>query len=247
MSHIARLTFGLWRTAHGLCYVRLVMDATVFLVEDDRAVRDSVCDVLSGAGYHVVAFASAEEFLQLTDVPLHEVSCLLVDVCLPSASGVELQRCLVSRGAIVPTVFMTGYDDVPTTVMAMKDGAIDFLRKPVSAAALLAAVELALVRSARVLAEARTANDLQRRLARLTQREHEVFTLVARGFLNKQIAARLGVSMATVKAHRGRLTRKLAVDSIADLVRLADRVEMDPHPDRPWSNGDHSPLDVACV
>ena len=198
--------------------------ATVFVVDDDAGMRASLADVLIGAGYRVAAFGSAEEFLLCADAAQHVVSCLLVDMCLPLISGVELQQYLASRGLAVPTVFMTGYADVRTTIAAMKGGAVDFLLKPFSAPVLLDAVRVALSSSARSMADAQTSDDLQRRLIRLTPREREVLDLVARGFLNKQIAVQLGVTLGTVKAHRGRLTRKLAVDSVADLVRVADRV-----------------------
>ncbi len=207
-------------------YCAGVSNARVAVIEDDRAVRDSVADMLMGVGYRVSAFGSAEEFLACDNAPDGTVSCLVVDVHLPAASGVELQRRLVARGRAVPTVFVTGYDDVPTTVAAMKGGAIDFLLKPVSASALLSAVRSAVEQGALTLGDSRVTANAAHRLARLTPREREVFTLVSRGLLNKQIAAQLGVSMATVKAHRGRLTRKLSVSTVADLVRLADRVSL---------------------
>lgn len=212
-----------------------MISATVFLVDDDRAVRESVADVLIGGGYQVAMFESAEDFLARADLPFgHEgsPSCLILDVCLPAESGVDLQQRLALRGIRVPTVFMTAYGDVPTTVAAMKGGAIDFLLKPVTAAALLRAVQIALKASEETVAETRSVSDVAGRISRLTRREREVFELIACGLLNKQIAARLRISLGTVKAHRGRLVRKLAVTTVAELVRLADRVgTSQPHGD----------------
>jgi FixJ family two-component response regulator len=204
-----------------------MMSPTVFLVDDDRGIRESVADVLIGGGYKVALFESAEDFLARADLPIGEdtrPTCLILDVCLPAESGVDLQQRLALRGIRVPTVFMTAYGDVPTTVAAMKGGAIDFLLKPVSAASLLRAVQIALASSARTTAETRSISEVAGRISRLTRREREVFELIACGLLNKQIAARLRISLGTVKAHRGRLVRKLAVTTVAELVRLADRV-----------------------
>jgi FixJ family two-component response regulator len=200
--------------------------AMIFVVDDDRAVRESVADVLMGMGHHVALFESAEDFFARADLGVgldHRPSCLLLDVCLPAENGVGVQQRLALRGVRVPIVFMTAYQDVQTTVAAMKGGATDFLMKPITAATLLNAVERALATHTPPAPLPATA-DVLRRLSLLTPREREVFELVARGLLNKQIAARLKISLGTVKAHRGRLVRKLAVTTVAELVRLADRV-----------------------
>ena len=202
-------------------------EATVYVVDDDMAVRQSLADVLSVSGWRVAQFASAEEFLALAVLPVAPCQmCAIVDVRLPAENGIELQQRLIARGVTLPIIFLTAYDDVPTTVMAMKAGAADFLIKPVTALSLLNAVELALSRAEAEREIAGEDPEVTQSVARLTRRERQVFDLVALGLLNKQIAARLGISMGTVKAHRGRLTRKLAVTTIADLVRLADRVAL---------------------
>ncbi len=195
---------------------------TVFLVDDDASVRRALARLIKAAGYPLQTFTSAREFL---DSNLHKdgPACLILDVRMPGLSGLDLQRELQVADATLPIIFITGYGDIPMSVKAMKDGAVDFLPKPVRDAELLRAIEQALARAVRERAYREELEDIQSRLEKLTAREREVMSLVVRGFLNKQIAVELGTVEKTIKVHRARVMQKMDVDSVAELVRIVER------------------------
>ena len=198
---------------------------TVFLVDDDPSVRRALARLIRSADYQVQTFASAREFL---DRKPHatEPACLVLDVRMPGLSGIDLQHELKLTNLVLPIIFITGHGDIPTTVKAMKAGAVDFLPKPVREADLLRAIEQALARARREGAEREELEDIQRRIDNLTAREREVMSLVIKGWLNKQIAVELGTVEKTIKVHRARVMDKMQVDSVAELVRLAERAEI---------------------
>jgi FixJ family two-component response regulator len=191
---------------------------TVHLVDDDPAVRRALARVLAAAGHACRTWESAEDFLAAPRLPSD--GCAVLDLALPGASGLDLQRRLGERDPGFPVIFLTGRGDIGTSVRAMKGGAVDFLTKPVEPAALVAAVEAALARG-RDSRQAQAAEaERAARVARLTPREREVLEMVVQGRLNKQIAADLGIAEKTIKVHRARVMQKLGVRTIADLVRL---------------------------
>jgi FixJ family two-component response regulator len=195
---------------------------TVFVVDDDVAVRRSLELLIESAGWHPATFASGQEFLHHPRPA--SPSCLILDVSLPDLSGLELQKRLAPDRVHMPIIFISGYGDVPTTVRAMKGGAVEFLTKPFKNNVLLEAVRGAIERSLSVLREESEARELKRRFASLTSREHEVMSLVVSGLLNKQVGGHLGISEITVKAHRGQVMRKMKADSLPDLVRMDARL-----------------------
>lgn len=197
-------------------------EVTVHIVEDDPSMRGSLARLLGDAGYHLAIFASAEDFLAAaTPDP---AGCVLLDLRLPGLSGLELQERLVERGCLIPVVFLTAHGELPAGVRAMKQGAVDFLEKPVAADALFAALAAALARDAVALRSRDEAAEISARVASLSQREREVWLRVARGQLNKQIAYDLGIVERTVKLHRAAAMRKLGAGSLADLVVAAERL-----------------------
>ena len=199
----------------------------VFLVDDDPSVRRALARLIKSAGHQVQTFASAQEFLG-TRAAGEEAACLVLDVRMPGLTGIELQRQLQTLNRNVPIVFMTGHGNIPMSVQAMKAGAVDFLPKPVKDTDLLRAIEQALARAVRDRAERNELEDVRERVEKLTPREREVMVLVVRGLLNKQIAFELGTVEKTIKVHRARVMEKMQVDSLADLVRLAEKVGIPP-------------------
>ena len=194
----------------------------VFLVDDDPSVRRSLTRLLASAGYTVEAFASAKEFLARE--PYAGPCCLVLDVRMPGLSGLELQETLAATGRRMSIVFVTGHVDVPMSVRAMKRGATDLLTKPVDAKDLLAAIQRCVTKDVEDRGEEARVAEVRTRVKRLSPRETEVFALVVTGMLNKQIASALGISEKTIKVHRARVMEKMQARSVAELVRLADRV-----------------------
>jgi len=195
---------------------------TVFVVDDDASVRKSLTRLLEAAGYSVGAFASAREFLEAARTPAP--CCLVLDVRMPGTTGLDLQKTLAQAVHRIPIVFVTGHGDIPTSVRAMKAGAIDFLTKPYAAKDLLDAIRRGLDKDTRELGREARTQSIHARVEKLTPRERQVFALVVTGMLNKQIAAQLGVVEKTVKVHRARVMEKMRAGSVAELVRLADDV-----------------------
>jgi FixJ family two-component response regulator len=196
--------------------------AVAFVIDDDASIRRSLDTLLRSVGLDVHLFSSAQEFMQAKrpDVP----ACLVLDVRLPGMSGLAFQQELVRAGVALPVIFLTGHADVPMTVRAMKAGAAEFLTKPVDEQVLLDAIHTAIEKDRAKRHSAANVAELKARYGLLTEREREVLTMVVAGRANKQIAAELGLSLATVKVHRGQVTRKMLAKSVPDLVRMADRL-----------------------
>jgi len=207
----------------------------VFVVDDDISVRESLELLIRSAGWRVQTFTSATDFLAYprTDVPC----CLVLDVSLPDLNGLELQQRLDDRREL-PIVFITGHGDIPTSVRAMKAGATEFLTKPLQDDALLDAVRGGIERSTAALGRETELKTLRESYAALSRREREVMTLVVSGLLNKQVGGQLGISEITVKAHRGRVMRKMKAASLPDLVKMAGRLRLPLAP-----SGNHRQLD----
>jgi FixJ family two-component response regulator len=199
---------------------------TVYVVDDDESVRKALARLFRSSDLAVETFEAAGAFLEheLADGP----ACLVLDVQMPGRSGIELQKELVEHRIDLPIVFMTAHGDISMAVEAMKWGAVDFLPKPVANVKLLETVKRAIERNSRQRREATDVRVFQRRVESLTKREHEVMALVVTGLLNKQIASELGISLDTVKVHRGRVMAKTGVDSLAELVSLWLRAQRRP-------------------
>jgi FixJ family two-component response regulator len=193
----------------------------VFVVDDDISVRESLEGLIRSEGWETETFASAEAFLARPRVFVP--CCLVLDVSLPDLNGLDLQKRVADRSDM-PIIFITGYGDVPMTVQAMKAGAAEFLMKPFGDEVLLSAIRQAIERSRTALGHEEEVRVLRERYASLSQREQEVMTLVVAGRLNKQVGFELGISEITVKAHRGRMMRKMKAGSLADLVNMAAKL-----------------------
>jgi two-component system, LuxR family, response regulator FixJ len=196
----------------------------IFVIDDDTSVRKSLSSLLKSAGYKVETFASAGEFL--SQASLNSIGCILLDVRMRGMTGLDLQEHLVSHECHMPIIFMTGHGDIPMSVKAIKKGAVDFLTKPFDDIQLLSAIESAVGQYRRDKAGLDEIRDFRQRLKTLTPREHDVFLHVISGLLNKQIADELTIKEHTVKVHRGRIMQKLCLDSLAELVRLAEKANI---------------------
>jgi FixJ family two-component response regulator len=198
--------------------------ATVFIVDDDKDVRESLQELLASVGLHSESFGTAQEFLSTprSDAP----SCLILDVRLPGISGLDLQHELKKTKINLPIIFISAHADIPITVQAMKSGAHEFLTKPFRKQELLDAVQRSVDRDRRAREKQRDMADLRQRYDTLTVREREVMALVVSGMLNKQIAAELQASETTVKIHRGRVMEKMQAHSLPELVRMADKLNL---------------------
>ena len=199
---------------------------TIFIVDDDPSVRDSMKLMLESVGFNVKTFVSAQDFLKAN--LQEDLGCLILDVRMPGISGLDLQEKLVSAKTPLPVIFITGHGTVPMSVRAMKAGAVDFLQKPFEEQDLLDAINRAITQQRERKSKKDEADKLQQRLKALTSREYEVFSLLVTGMANKEIAHKLGTSERTVKAHRAQIMEKMNAGSLADLVRFAEKLKTHP-------------------
>jgi FixJ family two-component response regulator len=197
---------------------------TVFIIDDDRSMRQSIQDLVESVGLRAESFATGGEFLKRK--PTNDPSCLVLDVRLPQMSGLDFQRQLAETGMKIPIIFVTAHGDVPMSVRALKSGAVEFLTKPFRDQDLLDAIQQALQRDRAERDWQAEIHDLQERHGTLTAREQQVMALVVSGMLNKQIASEIGASEATVKIHRGNVMHKMQAGSVVDLVRMADKLKL---------------------
>lgn len=200
--------------------------AIVYVVDDDRSIREALADLLASVGLDVRSFGSTQELLRtgLADAP----GCLVLDVRMPGQSGLDFQRQMAGLGIELPVIFITGHGDIAMSVKAMKNGAIEFLTKPFHDQELLDAIQQGIDADRSRRREARALAELRKRWTSLASGERDVMNLVVQGLLNKQIAARLSISEITVKVRRGHVMRKMRASSLADLVRISDRLQADP-------------------
>lgn len=198
---------------------------TVFVVDDDPSVQKVLSQLIKSVGLRVEVFASAEDFLKRYSP--EECGCLVLDVQLPGLSGLDLQRSLAKLSYSLPIVFLTGHGDIPASVYAMKNGAVDFLAKPFDGHELLDTIAVALSRDKEARARQTETAEIRGRVEKLTPRERDVMKLVVTGLLNKQIGGKLGISEKTVKVHRGRVMHKMGVSSVAELVALCAKLEIE--------------------
>jgi FixJ family two-component response regulator len=201
-------------------------DPVVFVIDDDRMIRDGLQGLIRSVGLRVETFASAEDFLaaKRPDVP----ACLVLDVRMPGVSGLDLQLKLSEAGIHIPIIFITGHGDIPMSVRAMKEGAYEFLTKPVRGQDLLDAIQKAIASDRERRKEREELNEVRERFNTLTPREKEVLNLVVAGLLNKQIADQLGMSELTVKTHRAHVMEKTNAESLAHLVRMSEKIKNPP-------------------
>lgn len=197
---------------------------TVYIIDDDRGMRQSIQDLVESVGLRAESFATGGEFLERKRT--NDPSCLVLDVRLPQMSGLDFQRRLAEIGMQIPIIFVTAHGDVPMSVRALKSGAVEFLTKPFRDQDLLDAIQQALQRDRAAHGQQAEIQGLQERFAALTAREQQVMALVVSGMLNKQIASEIGASEATVKVHRGNVMRKMQAGSVVDLVRMADKLKL---------------------
>ena len=197
---------------------------TVFIIDDDRGMRQAIKDLVESVGLRAESFASGQEFL--CSKGASGPSCLVLDVRLPQMNGLDFQRQLAETGMQIPIIFVTAHGDVPMSVRALKSGAVEFLTKPFRDQDLLDAIQQALQRDRAAQEQQAEIHDLQERYGELTAREQQVMALVVSGMLNKQIASEIGASEATVKIHRGNVMRKMQAGSVVDLVRMADKLKL---------------------
>ena len=198
------------------------IDSIVFVIDDDPSIREAITNLIRSVGMSVQAFGSAKEFMASSRP--NAPACLVLDVRMPGLSGLDLQRDLADAGISIPIIFITGHGDIPMSVRAMKAGAVEFLTKPFRDQDLLDAIVQAIDRDREQLKQQAGISDLRDCFERLTAREREVMELVVAGLLNKQIAVRLGISEITVKLHRHRVMEKMKADSLADLVRMSEKL-----------------------
>jgi len=199
---------------------------TVFVVDDDEAIREALVNLLESEGLRARVFPSTEAFLEKWNEEM--AGCLVLDVRLPGASGVELQEKLIASGIRIPIIFMTAHGDVPMVRKVMKAGAVEFLSKPFQREELLSAIHQAFVKEREIAAERAGRRAIEERLAMLSPREMEVLELVTEGMLNKQIAAALEISEITVKLHRRKVMEKMEANSLAELVKMTERIRKGP-------------------
>ena len=206
-------------------------DAMIFIVDDDAKFGKSMVRLVKSIGYDIELFSSAQDFLARE--PFDGPSCLLLDVRMPGLTGPDLQTQLIERDISIPIIFLTAHGDTPTGIKAMKDGAVDFLLKPIEEQALFEAIDNALDKGARLRKQQEETEEAKRLIATLTPREYETSRWLITGMLNKQIAIPLSITERTVKAHRGQIMQKLGVVSVAELVRLAQKAGVSPASESP--------------